>query len=79
MSNNYAPCFIRIDFVVIPYYIELPGLQSALSAKEDLGYGHFRTEKTFNALKKHLEKNISNYGLNNMKDQSLQPSKHPSR
>lgn len=46
MSNHYAPCFIRIDFVVIPYYIELPGLQSALSAKEDLEYGHFRTEKT---------------------------------
>ena len=24
MSNNYAPCFSRIDFVVIPSYIELP-------------------------------------------------------
>ena len=24
MSNNYAPCFIRIDFVVIPSYVELP-------------------------------------------------------
>ena len=33
--------FIRIDFLVIPYYIELTGLQSALSAKDDLEYGHF--------------------------------------
>ena len=24
MSNYYAPCFYRIDFVVIPSYIELP-------------------------------------------------------
>ena len=24
MSNNYAPCFNRIDFVVIPSYKELP-------------------------------------------------------
>ena len=24
MSNNYAPCFNRIDFVVIPSYIVLP-------------------------------------------------------
>ena len=24
MSNNHAPCFIRIDFVVIPSYIERP-------------------------------------------------------
>ena len=23
MSNYYAPCFYRIDFVVIPSYIEL--------------------------------------------------------
>ena len=23
MNNNYAPCFNRIDFVVIPSYIEL--------------------------------------------------------
>ena len=23
MSNNYAPCFNRINFVVIPLYIEL--------------------------------------------------------
>ena len=26
MSNNYAPCFNRIDFVFIPSYIELPCL-----------------------------------------------------
>ena len=24
MSNYYVPCFYRIDFVVIPSYIELP-------------------------------------------------------
>ena len=24
MSNNYAPCFSRIDFAVIPSFIELP-------------------------------------------------------
>ena len=24
MSNNYAPCFNRIGFAVIPSYIELP-------------------------------------------------------
>ena len=24
MSNYYAPCFYRINFVVIPSYIELP-------------------------------------------------------
>ena len=24
MSNNYAPCFSRIDYAVIPFYIELP-------------------------------------------------------
>ena len=24
MSNNYAPCFNRIHFVVIPSYVELP-------------------------------------------------------
>ena len=24
MGNNYAPCFNRVDFVVIPFYIELP-------------------------------------------------------
>ena len=24
MSNNYASCFNRIDFVVMPSYIELP-------------------------------------------------------
>ena len=24
MSNYYAPCFYRIDFVVIPSYIKLP-------------------------------------------------------
>ena len=24
MSNYYAPCFYRVDFVVIPSYIELP-------------------------------------------------------
>ena len=24
MSNNYTPCFNRIGFVVIPFYIELP-------------------------------------------------------
>ena len=24
MSNCYAPCFYRIDFVVIPSYVELP-------------------------------------------------------
>ena len=24
MNNNYAPCFNRIDFVVIPSHIELP-------------------------------------------------------
>ena len=24
MSNYYAPCFYRIDFFVIPSYIELP-------------------------------------------------------
>ena len=23
-SNNYVPCFNRIDFVVIPSYVELP-------------------------------------------------------
>ena len=26
MTNNYAPCFNRIDFVVIPSNIELPWL-----------------------------------------------------
>ena len=26
MSNYYVPCFYRIDFVVIPSYIELPWL-----------------------------------------------------
>ena len=26
MSNNYAPCFNKIDFVVIPSYIELTWL-----------------------------------------------------
>ena len=26
MSNYYAPCLYRIDFVVIPSYIELPCL-----------------------------------------------------
>ena len=26
MSNNYAPCFNRIDFAVIPSYIERPFL-----------------------------------------------------
>ena len=24
MSNYYAPCFYIIDFVIIPFYIELP-------------------------------------------------------
>ena len=24
MSNNYVPCLNRIDFVVIPSYVELP-------------------------------------------------------
>ena len=27
LSNNYAPCFNRIDFVLIPSCIELPFLQ----------------------------------------------------
>ena len=27
MSNYYAPCFSRIDFVVIPAYVELPWLE----------------------------------------------------
>ena len=29
MSNYYAPCFYRIDFVVIPSYIELPCLHTS--------------------------------------------------
>ena len=29
MSNYYAPCFYRIDFVVIPSYMELPCLCQA--------------------------------------------------
>ena len=30
MSNNYAPCFNRIDFAVIPSYIERPFLDFML-------------------------------------------------
>ena len=30
MSNYYAPCLYRIDFVVIPSYIELPWLELLL-------------------------------------------------
>ena len=25
MSNYYAPCFYKVNFVVIPSYIEVPG------------------------------------------------------
>ena len=27
IGNNYAPCFNRIDFVVIAFYIELPWIK----------------------------------------------------
>ena len=30
MRNYYAPCFYRIDFVVIPCYIELPCFNQAV-------------------------------------------------
>ena len=31
MSKNYATCFNRIDFAVIPSYIELPWLYHVLT------------------------------------------------
>ena len=36
MSNNYAPCYNRIDFVVIPSYIELPCYSGTLFCVEYL-------------------------------------------
>ena len=36
MSNYYAPCFYRIDFVVIPCYIELSWLYHAKTLTECL-------------------------------------------
>ena len=35
MSNDYAPCFNRIDFVVIPSYIELPCMSPSLRKLPD--------------------------------------------
>ena len=32
VSNNYAPCFNRINFVVIPSYIELPWYQGCTTS-----------------------------------------------
>ena len=32
ISNNYVPYFNRIDFVVIPSYVEIPWLQHRLGA-----------------------------------------------
>ena len=34
MGNNYVPYFNRIDFLVIPSYIELPSLKQAQRAAE---------------------------------------------
>ena len=36
ISNNYAPCFNRIHFVVIPSYIELPCLYRSPSQTGDI-------------------------------------------
>ena len=44
MSNNYAPCFIRIDFVVIPSYVELP-CKKRLSLGKSGKKINFKTEK----------------------------------
>ena len=39
MSNYYAPCFYKIDFDVIPSYIELPwfNIRKAMSKEVDNG------------------------------------------
>ena len=35
-EQHYAPCFYRIDFAVIPSYIELPWLSQGISFKSFL-------------------------------------------
>ena len=51
MSNNYAPCFYRIDFVVIPFNIELPwSKQARIAINLQQSYDH-NLEKTLICLK----------------------------
>ena len=38
MSINYAPCFYRIDFVVIPSYIELSCSEQGFSMGTAMEY-----------------------------------------
>ena len=41
MSNNYAPYFNRIDFAIIPSYIERPWLNLKIKAYIILGINYF--------------------------------------
>ena len=54
MSNYYAPCFYRIDFVFIPSYIELPCLKK-------------RSNFTFSALRMNMDFLIRNFDIPDLK------------
>ena len=41
MSNYYAPCFYRIDFVVIPSFVELPWLYDDVISSGEFQNGKF--------------------------------------
>ena len=43
MSSYYAPCFYRIDFVVIPSCIELPCLKAKSDAAPPLQDYHYKS------------------------------------
>ena len=47
MSSNYAPCFNRIDFVVIASYIELPWLYKEKSKSKVFKSSFKHTQSLF--------------------------------
>ena len=62
MSNNYAPCFNRIDFVVIPSHIELNNNNSTVKWKSWTHQGWFMFFKFYESLWLHALSTKKNWG-----------------
>ena len=72
MSNNYAPCFNKIDFVVISSHIELPCSNSFmvyLATSRDFPEGLSNASCTHETEFKHLQ-NLTN-GCNQLKIEGM--------